>query len=229
MRKIYRITGIGQNAFKNVSDLTGNLTIPNTVILIGAQAFYGCNGLNGNLTIGENVKSIGESAFKYCDSLENLTIGENVESIENYAFQYCARLENLTIGENVTSIGIDAFYGCEGLINKDIVDYNQPGKIFRDLNNVFYIKSNQGSYYCLGKSSNVTEDDFPMPANELIIKDNTKVIANYAFVYCNQLDGNLSIPDSVISIGASAFVVCSFTGNLTIGENVKSIGDNAFA
>ena len=51
-----------------------------------------------------------------------------------------------------------------------------------------------------------------------------------AFCYCENLSGNLLIPNSVTTIGSSAFEGCSgFTGSLTIPNSVTSIGSGAFS
>ena len=56
------MTSIGNYAFNNCHELTGDLVIPNSVTTIGYYAFAG-TGFNGSLTIGENVANIGECAF----------------------------------------------------------------------------------------------------------------------------------------------------------------------
>ena len=78
-----------------------------------------------------------------------------------------------------------------------------------------------------------------------------KAIGNYAFCFCSDLTGSLSIPNTVTSIGWMAFFGCGgftgslsipgttignyaftgcygFTGTLTIGTAMTSIGTNAF-
>ena len=50
-----------------------------------------------------------------------------------------------------------------------------------------------------------------------------------AFSWCDNLSGNLLIPNSVTSIGSGAFSGCSgFTGSLTIPNSVTTIGNAAF-
>ncbi len=54
-------------------------------------------------------------------------------------------------------------------------------------------------------------------------------IGDNAFLYCNGLDGSLTIGDGVTSIGSGAFEGCSgFTGSLAFGDGVTSIGNRAF-
>jgi hypothetical protein len=108
------VTAIGDAAFQNCSDLTGNLIIPNSVTTIGDNAFNGCNGFAGNLTIGNGVITIGESAFQNCSSFTgSLTIPNSVTTIGDNAFLDCTGFNgNLTIGNSVTTISFQTFQNC---------------------------------------------------------------------------------------------------------------------
>ena len=59
------------------------------------------------------------------------------------------------------------------------------------------------------------------------IKNGTKVICDGAFSGCSSLE-QITIPESVISIGDHAFSWCDSLQQITIPESVKSIGDEAF-
>jgi len=62
-----------------------------------------------------------------------------------------------------------------------------------------------------------------------MIPDSVTTIGDSAFYNCHGFTSNLTIPDSVTTIGDSAFAGCyGFTGDLTIGNGVTSIGDYAF-
>ena len=52
-------------------------------------------------------------------------------------------------------------------------------------------------------------------------------ISPYAFVLCNKLT-NVTIPDSVTTIGVYAFMQCPELSSITISKNVTSIGEYAF-
>ena len=55
------------------------------------------------------------------------------------------------------------------------------------------------------------------------------MIGEYAFERCSGFTGNLTLPNSVTTIGSSAFCNCyGFTGNLTIPNSVTTIGNWAF-
>jgi hypothetical protein len=68
-------------------------------------------------------------------------------SIGDFAFEDCSELTSINITGNITSIGDYAFSGCDELIGAE-----ENNQIFKDDNNVYYIKNNQGSCYCLGMS-----------------------------------------------------------------------------
>ena len=134
----YAVTRIGKNAFISCGNLTGLLTIPNTVTClgenaflgcsglteldlgdaldtIGSAAFYGCKGFTGSLTIPNSVKSMETAAFYGCTGFTGaLTIGNGLERIEKAAFYRCSGFSSLDLGDAVTSIGTSAFWGCRG-------------------------------------------------------------------------------------------------------------------
>ena len=112
------VTSIGYGAFYNCTSLT-SVIIPNSVTSIGSMAFQNCSGLT-SITIPDSVTSIGGSVFYYCISLTSVTIGNSVTSIDDYTFYYCISLTSVTIGNSVTSIGSFAFNGCSGLTSVTI-------------------------------------------------------------------------------------------------------------
>ena len=61
---------------------------------------------------------------------------------------------------------------------------------------------------------------------ELTIPDGVTTIPSYAFAYQNIT--SVIVPDSVKSIGSSAFRYCDSLASVTIGNGVTSIGDSAF-
>ena len=98
----YGVTTIGDYAFYDCSNLTGNLVIPNSVTLIGSSAFSGCSGLTG-LTIPKSVLGILLNAFRDCIGLKDLTIGMDGAStasiiiiISGQAFLNCTSLTSIT-------------------------------------------------------------------------------------------------------------------------------------
>ncbi len=110
------VTRIGDKAFFMRGEVTGTLTVPDSVISIGRQAFQGCVHLTG-LTLGSGVREIQSVAFAECPGLSGtLVIPDNVTEIGEAAFAYCTGLTgNVSIPDNVQTVQLGLFGGCENL------------------------------------------------------------------------------------------------------------------
>ena len=179
------------------------VTIGNSVTSIGCRAFYKCSILT-SITIPDSVTTIADEAFRDCSSLTAITIPNSVTSIGQYAFQECSKLTSVTIPNSVTSIGSGAF-SRTGIYN-DESNWK---------NGVLYISN------CL-----ICADEDEV-SSAYIIKEGTRLIADYAFGYCSSLT-SVTLPNSITSIGSSAFYDCSKLTSITIPDSVTSIGDWVF-
>ena len=230
------VTSIGDDAFYYCTALQ-SVTIPNSVTSIGNYAFRLCTALE-SVSIPNSVTSIGKYAFSDCAALESVTIPNGVTSIGNYAFYNCAALTELTIGEGVTSIGDRAFRSCTALESVTIpnsvtsigslafVECTALQSITVDADNPSYASDESG---CLFNKDKTTLIQYPIgnARTSFTIPNSVTSIGNSAFEYCTALQ-SVTIPNSVTSIGDSAFYYCRALQSITIPNSVTSIGDRAF-
>lgn len=200
------ITSIGDYAFFDCSNLTGDLKIPSNVHSIGENAFGYCSGFNGSLTIENGVVEIKKYAFYHCKGFTgSLKIPNSVTYIGVYAFYDCAGFTgDLIIGDGVTTIERGAFSGC----------YRFKGTL-KIGNSVTSI--GEGAFTsCRGFTGS------------LIIPDSVTSIGQQAFSFCAGLNGSLIIGNGVTKIQSWAFENCTGIKKVIIGSGVTSVSNESF-
>lgn len=200
------ITSIGDYAFFDCSNLTGDLKIPSNVHSIGENAFGYCSGFNGSLTIENGVVEIKKYAFYHCKGFTgSLKIPNSVTYIGVYAFYDCAGFTgDLIIGDGVTTIERGAFSGC----------YRFKGTLK------------------IGNSvTSIGEEAFNSCrfTGSLTIPDSVTSIGQKAFHFCTGLTGTLTIGNGVTNIRMWTFKNCTGIKNVIIGKSVSSVSNCAFA
>ena len=104
------LTTIGNNAFIDCKNLTGDLVIPSSVISIRQHAFqYNTNIISLDLSNATSLTSIGDDTFTSCTNLTgDITIPSSVTSIGGYAFNHCS-IQNLIFRSEIppTSFGFN--------------------------------------------------------------------------------------------------------------------------
>ena len=186
--------------------------------------------------IKSGTQVICDRAFAGClllgSPLKNVTLPDTVISIGNETFQCCNSLNSIILPASVTYIGDNAFCECTSL--QTIVISNAvssiginpfaycPKKNFRLSPNPNFNIIND-----LLIDSNGLLISCLNRTNDIIIPDSVTSIGNSAFCGCHSLQ-SITIPDSVTSIGSRAFKNCRSLQSIVIPDSVTSIGDQAF-
>ena len=266
------LTTIGNYAFEDCTNLT-SITIPDSVTTIGYNAFDYCirltdvyytgdiaswcgisfgnnyanpkhyadnlyiggNLVEGELIIPSSVTTIGESAFWNCDSLTSIVIPDSVTTIGDYAFYYCRNLTSVTIGKGVTTIASLAFGECYHIA--EVYNYSSLN-ISKGSGDYGYVAYYALDVYTTNEPSKLTTDEngFVIHTNgdvktlvnhigtarEITIPDSVTTIGDFAFYYCGSLT-SIVIPDSVTDIGMYAFY-CDMCGCWMRGMRVYFTG-----
>ena len=170
------------------------------------------NGV-GTITFDRPLTTIGNNAFGGSGYyLTSIKLPNTVTSIGSGAFWGCYYLTEFTIPENVTTIGRDAFSSCEALTEITIpksVTSIEP-QIFNRCPSLIKITIEEG---------NETYDS----------RDNCNAIIETATNKLIEGCKTTIIPNTVTSIGESAFSGCENLSSITIPNSVTSIEVWAFA
>ena len=205
---------------KNEDGTTYTLTISGTGEMedytVGGAPWHVALGAAANrkqiteIVLPNGLTHIGNNAFLQA-AVTKVEIPNTVVSIGTNAFWKCNTIET-TLPASVRELGATAFYGTF-VVN---VDANNPYLCSEENGKVLYSKDKTTLY----QVSQDCAGDFTIPSTVTTIND-------FAMNGCANVTGELVIPDSVQTIGRSAFEGTGFT-SLNLGNSVKEIGVSAF-
>lgn len=226
-------TRIAEECFKSCGNLE-SVTFPKSLEVIEDRAFWGCSKLKKDITFPESLISIGESAFYDCKSLTSVTFPESIVSIGPEAFRGC-NLKKITFPNSIAEIGRRAFSQTpwfekqpDGLVYIGNVAYEYKGNMPSDT----FITLKEGTVAivdgCFSNydGSSVNSDRVDR-LKGITLPESLISIGKSAFSYNYSLT-SVTIPNSVTKIGWEAFYKCTGLTNVIFGDSVVEIGGEAF-
>ena len=181
----------------------------------------GYTGSDENVVIPDGVTLIGYAAFHGGSSLGNgnmtmksCTMPDSVKRIRTYAFESCKNLERINISKSMEKIDDYCFGFCDNL--KEV--------LIPSIDLWLSIKMDNNSNPLQNGADLVIDGE---RIENVVIPDGIEAIGPYAFHGGNMK--TVACPESVTSIGRSAFLKCQNISSITLSSKLESIGDYAFA
>jgi|GEM_PF-6199027 len=244
------VTYIGTSAFQDCTSITA-ITIPAPVETICDYAFQRCTGLTSVVYSAENCTSYGTSSAFSSAGAESgivLTVSEGVTTIPNNAFSLVYKLKSVSLPSTLVTIGSSAFHstGITSVVIPDEVtaigNYAFDGtaitsltigKKVEDLGSYAFgscetLESVTYNAIALNSYSNPFNDGDGYADFTLTIGSEVTTIPASLFYSLDRLTGPLVIPDSVLTIGSSAFYGCEGLTSVVFGNGLNTIGASAF-
>ena len=115
------ISNIGESAFYQTMITTESLnSITQNAVTIESEAFANCKELTGTITLNNTITSLGEKCFYNCNKIETVNMNANIEELPNGIFQKCGLINDVNLASNIKSIGNYSFTDCGSLTMNEI-------------------------------------------------------------------------------------------------------------
>ncbi|MBR6619648.1 MAG: leucine-rich repeat domain-containing protein, partial [Clostridia bacterium] len=195
----------------------------------------GCNpSAVGTLNIpkaigGFAVREIASSAFANCTGITEVTMPSTLRTIDYRAFENCSNLTNVILNEGLKTIGDRAFSGTAiteitvPSTVENLVTTSVPAdSAFYGANNLKTVVFADGM---LAIPVNALKNN--MSVVEVSIPNSVTTIGNNAFYGCTEMI-DISIPNSVTHIGSQAFYGCIALTEMIVPDSITKIDYRAF-
>ena len=172
------------------------------------------------------------------DQIKHVAFGKDVKTIADFAFGFCTSLTEVTIPDSVKTIGDEAFARCTSLTEVTIpvsvqsigyiafADCTSLTEIIVDAGNTNYSSDINGVLFNKYKTDLI---QYPVgnTSNTYTLPDSVETIGDSAFLGCTSL-GSVDLPAGVTTIGKLAFECCTSLGSVDLPAGVTTIGRWAF-
>ena len=206
---------------KKFDNKVSNITLPKCEypwlnFELGSQAFYTSNNIK-SVIFPEGYTIIPNGCFNQAVNLEKVTLPTTLKEIRTQAF--CStKLQSLDIPDNVTTIGTYAF-----AYMTDLSYLKLPKNLTVIPERLCSGDSSLDKITFPSKVETIGKNAFSSNGlTSISIPSSVKKIDNYAFAYCDRINGKLVIPSNVTNIGNSVFEQCNNIERLEL-QNINAI------
>ena len=191
---------------------------------------------DGNIVVPYDSTAFGAKIISntYENAIGTITFETPVTSIGYYAFRDCTSLTSITIPNSVTSIRYEAFSYCSSLssvtIPNSVTSIGYEAFLDCDALTSIVVEDGNTTYDSRDNCNAIIEtatNTLIAGCQNTIIPNSVTSIGYSAFFSCSSLT-SITIPNSVTSIGNSAFFDCSYLTSIVIPASVTNIGTYVF-
>lgn len=232
------INRIGENAFSNCGELT--IRMPNNIIYCEENAFDNTSGItyisdvnNWALSTFENRAAsplCGKTQLYLKDQpIANIRFSENLERVGDYAFCEVSGIDEIYLGKAIKTLGRQSFYKTGQRLILNSIELED----LEENNEVFYRDNTDQLSVTIGAAVHRVPKYFTSSCCKAIVslkfsdRSVCKIIAERAFSNCLNLR-NVSLPNTLESIGDYAFSSTPISNTFEIPEKIVLIGKGAF-
>ncbi|MGM9874080.1 MAG: leucine-rich repeat protein [Bacilli bacterium] len=147
----YKITSIGEKAFKGTTNLV-SISIPSTVTSLGTNcfAYSGVETVTFNDPIGDykSLSSLQNGTFSNCPNLTTVNLPTGISMIAKGTFSNCPSLTSLYIPEGIKTLNQGSFTNCGNETTKLSIYIHKTLTEYLSSSNYFYVNSKKEPLWC---------------------------------------------------------------------------------
>lgn len=207
----------------------GELTLPDSVLIIGNYAFGSGRASGSSLDEGErgtafkkitipaSVKYLGTYAFQDCLDVteavyltEVSTYGTSATSYSTFLFDSCTSLKRVVLNDNIKSFGKYAFADCTSLATIDIYDPDEDTTTTNEIGVATLPSALNHIETYVFQYTAIREVEIPSSITYLSSSTTTTSTSSYGGIFkgCAQLE-KVILPDTLRTIGKETFKDCT--------------------
>lgn len=198
---------------------------------IGERAFYRFKHIL-EVVLPQSVMDIGKEAFLCCELINTIVLSEGLITIQDRAFLGCHNLKEIYIPKTLKSIGVQVFAGCKKLEKVIIssikswcnIDFNDTPLEYAHL----YINDIEIKHLVIPNGiTTIRKHAFHGASSILSVQFPKELICIEDYAFCGCGFSELSIPNTVTSIGEGAFSETKLK-SIVIPHNLQEINGYTF-